>query len=118
MNEHSLGLEKLRAQGYDGASNMLGKTNGVQALVRNHSPDAVYVHCKAHCLNLAIVHSCKEPVVRTMMATVQEIAFAFDYSSMRLQAFLDELDENQAAIETMEKNTKLKKTDGLVGQMQ
>ena len=52
------------------------------------------------------------------MATVQGIAFAFDYSSMRLQAFLDELDENQAAIETMEKNTKLKKTDGLVGQMQ
>ena len=73
MDEHSLGLEKLRAQGYDRASNMSGKTNGVQALVRNHSPDAVYVHCKAHCLNLAIVHtcSCKEPVVRTMMATVQ-----------------------------------------------
>ena len=98
---------------------MSGRTNGVKALVRNHSPDAVYVHCKAHCLNLAIMHSCKEPVVRTMMATVQEIAFAFDYSSMRLvQAFLDELDENQAAIETIEKKTKLKKTDGLVGQMQ
>ena len=67
-----------RAQGYNGASNMSGRTNGVKALVRNHSPDAVYVHCKAHCLNLAIMHSCKEPVVRTMMATVQEIAFASD----------------------------------------
>ena len=87
MNEHGLDLEKLRAQDYDGASNMSGRTNGVQALVRNPSPDVVYVHCKAHCLNLAIMHSCKEPVIRTMMAPVEEIAYAFDYSSKRLQTF-------------------------------
>lgn len=103
MNENDLGLEKLRVQGYDGASNMSGRINGVQALVRNHAPDAVHVHCKAHCLNLAIVHSCKEPIVRTVMATVQEIAFAFDYSAKRLQSFLDELDRNEAAKEAMEK---------------
>lgn len=42
-------LQKLRAQGYDGASNMSDRHNGVQALIRNHAPDAVYVHCKGHC---------------------------------------------------------------------
>ncbi|XP_062594196.1 zinc finger MYM-type protein 1-like [Saccostrea cucullata] len=58
MQTHGLSLEKLRAQGYDGASNMSGKHNGVQAIVRRSAPDALYVHCKAHCLNLAVVDSC------------------------------------------------------------
>ncbi|XP_063411620.1 zinc finger MYM-type protein 1-like [Mytilus trossulus] len=109
MNKHGICLQKLRAQGYGGASNMSGRHNGVQALTRNHAPDAVYVHCKAHCLNLAIVHSCKEPVVRTMMATVQEIAFAFEYSAKRLKAFSEELTGNAVVREAVDKQTKLKK---------
>lgn len=108
MNEHDLPVMKLRAQGYDGASNMSGRKNGVQALIRQHAPEALYVHCKAHCLNLAIVHSCKEPCVRTMMATVQEVGFAFEYSAKRLECFKDELSTNEHVKDTMERTTKLK----------
>lgn len=75
-----LDITKLRARCYDGASNMSGKFNGVQAIIRQHAQEANYVHCKVHSLNLALVHSSKESCVRTMMATVQEIGFAFDYS--------------------------------------
>nr|XP_043615744.1 zinc finger MYM-type protein 1-like [Erigeron canadensis] len=39
---------KICGQGYDGASNMSGEWNGLQALVRQHSPYAYYIHCFAH----------------------------------------------------------------------
>ena len=74
----------MRAQGYDGAANMSGKYNGVQARILQIVPGAMYVHCKSHCLNLAIVHSCKDTSVRNVMSTVQGVAFSFDYSSKKL----------------------------------
>ena len=98
----------MRAQGYDGASNMAGKFSGVQAIVKERAPLATYVHCKAHQLNLSLVHSSSEPCVRTMMATVQGIAFAFGYSAKRLNAFADELETDETVKENMERRTKLK----------
>ena len=43
------------AQCYDGASVMAGKYNGVQAILRLRFPNAIYVHCHAHRLNLVLV---------------------------------------------------------------
>ena len=107
LEMNNLCADKLRAQGYDGAGNMSGKHNGVQARVKAVAPDAVYVHCKAHCLNLAIIHACKIPCVRTMMATVQEVGFAFDYSAKRLEAYLEELSADDDVQAAMDKKTKL-----------
>ena len=45
---HKFDTGKIRGQGYDGASNMSGEWNGLQALVRQYSPYAYYVHCFAH----------------------------------------------------------------------
>ena len=73
----------------------------------NTIPGETYIHCKSHCLNLAIVHSCKDNSVRNVMTTVQEIGFAFDYSAKRLQALFDELAADAATKENMEKRTKL-----------
>ena len=101
-------IAKMRVQGYDGAANMSGKYNGVQARILNTIQGATYVHCKSHCLNLAIVHSCNYNSVRNVMTTVQEIGFAFDYSAKRLQAFFDELAADAATKENMEKRTKLR----------
>ncbi|CAG2214457.1 unnamed protein product [Mytilus edulis] len=101
-------IAKMRAQGYDGAANMSGKYNGVQARISSIIPEATYVHCKSHCLNLAVVHSCKDNSVRNVMTVVQEIGFAFDYSAKRLQAFFDELSSDAATKENMEKRTKLR----------
>ena len=48
-------FEKLVAQTYDGASNMSGCYNGLQALVKQNVGNHVaYVHCYAHALNLVL----------------------------------------------------------------
>ncbi len=49
----------LVSHGYDGASVMSGRCAGVQAKVREFAPNAIYIHCYAHVLNLALVDSCK-----------------------------------------------------------
>jgi hypothetical protein len=108
LNEVHLDIRNVRAQCYDGAANMAGKYNGVQAKITELSPQASYIHCKAHQLNLALVHSSKELCVRNMMSTVQEIAFSFDYSAKRLTAFSAELADNQNVQEEMERRSKLR----------
>ncbi|XP_045204590.2 52 kDa repressor of the inhibitor of the protein kinase-like [Mercenaria mercenaria] len=108
LQQWGLDVLKLRAQCYDGANNMSGKYNGVQALIRERAPLAHYVHCKSHCLNLALVHSSKLQCVRTMMKTVQDIAFAFQYSAKRLQAFADELANDANTREQLDGRHKLK----------
>ncbi|KAG0411775.1 hypothetical protein HPB47_011113 [Ixodes persulcatus] len=52
-------LENCIAQTYDGASVMSGKSKGVQALLKLEVPQALYVHCFNHRLNLVIVDACK-----------------------------------------------------------
>ena len=108
LNEVHLDIRNVRAQCYDGAANMAGKYNGVQAKITELSPQTSYIHCKAHQLNLALVHSSKELCVRNMMSTVQEIAFSFDYSAKRLTAFSAELADNQNVQEEMERRWKLR----------
>ena len=108
LNNAGINTMNMRAQGYDGAANMSGKYNGVQARILQIVPGAMYVHCKSHCLNLAIVHSCKDTSVRNVMSTVQEVAFSFDYSSKKLQAFYQELDSDATTKENMDKRTKLR----------
>ena len=50
----------MRGQGYDGAVNIAGKYKGAQARIREVVPGAIYTHCKAHNLNLSIIHACGE----------------------------------------------------------
>lgn len=50
---------KCVAQAYDGAAVMSGSTGGVQAYFRKFHPEAIYVHCYAHELNLVLCHTCR-----------------------------------------------------------
>ena len=100
-------VNKMRGQGYDGAANMSGIHRGVQARIRAEIPGAVYTHCKAHNLNLAIIHASEEIYARNMMSTVQTIAFAFNYSAKRLLRFQENLDGNDECREAMDRRTKL-----------
>lgn len=53
-----LDMSCLVAQGYDGAAVMSSSKNGVQAKIREKYPNATYVHCRFHVLNLAISSGC------------------------------------------------------------
>jgi hypothetical protein len=55
-----LDVQNIRGQGYDGASNMRGEWNGLQAKFLDECPYAYYVHCFAHQLQLALVAASKE----------------------------------------------------------
>ena len=59
LQSHNLGDLLCVAQAYDGASVMSGAVGGVQARFRERHPEAVYVHCYAHKLNLVLCYSCK-----------------------------------------------------------
>jgi hypothetical protein len=48
LSRHNLDIQNVRGQGYDGASNMRGGVNGLQALILQECPYAYYVHCLAH----------------------------------------------------------------------
>ncbi|XP_052218336.1 zinc finger MYM-type protein 1-like [Dreissena polymorpha] len=100
--------KNMRGQGYDGASNMSGIHRGVQARIRQLIPEAVYTHCKAHCLNLAIIHASKERYAKNMMDTVQQVAFAFNYSAKRLLLFQETLADDNISKEAMAEGTKLR----------
>ena len=49
-----------------GAKNMSSDRVGLQSLIREETPKAVYTNCSGHCLNLVIARSCGLPVVRNM----------------------------------------------------
>ena len=102
LEEYGIDIANMRAQGYDGAANMSGVRRGVQARVRERIPSANYVHCKAHVLNIAVVHSCADASVRTMMATVHDVAFSFHYSAKKLTTFTDELEANENAQDALD----------------
>ncbi|XP_025425708.1 zinc finger MYM-type protein 1-like [Sipha flava] len=54
LRHSGLNLNNLIGQGYDGCSAMSGIHNGVQAIIKNEFPKAVFVHCSSHRLNLVI----------------------------------------------------------------
>ena len=52
LKTNGIDIADCRGQSYDNASNMSGKYNGMQAIIRQHCNLAEYVPCVAHSLNL------------------------------------------------------------------
>jgi len=74
LSLHNLDIQNVQGQGYDGASNMCGGVNGLQALILQECPYAYYVHCLAHQLQLVLVASAKEVAeVHTFFQTMSMI---------------------------------------------
>lgn len=68
----------LYGQGYDVASNMSGKYNGVQTIIRQKYPKALYVHCAAHSLNLAVSTSSNIKSIRNCLGLVEKLYVFFN----------------------------------------
>lgn len=81
-------LNKLRAQCYDGASNMAGIHTGVQKRIREENSKAVYVHCTNHSLNLALQDaSSRVTCIRDALALANELTVFFRDSAKRTAVF-------------------------------
>jgi len=82
----SLGLDiqNCVSQCYDGAAAMRGQYSGVATRITQINPRAMYVHCRAHVLNLVLVDVAKAvKSVRNMLGTVQELYVFFHASGKR-----------------------------------
>lgn len=96
LNDCGVDSSHLIGQGYDGASAMSGAYRGAQAIIREKYPKALYVHCSAHCLNLAVSSGCSIPPIRNCMAIIQK-AYNF-FSFPKRQRILDREIEKHEAI--------------------
>ena len=83
--------EKLIAQTYDGAATMKGRVNGVQTQVRREYPNAHFVHCYAHQLNLVMEQACSKHSTRCKVFFANLSAFSafFSLSPKRSSALKD-----------------------------
>ena len=90
-----LGLQKndMVGQAYDGASAMSGIYKGTQTLIRTKCPNAIYVHCSSHCLNLAISKSVNIPEVRQTITTIQDSCSYFKHSAQRVHAMKEAVEK-------------------------
>lgn len=79
-----LPFEDLHGQGYDGASTMSGAISGVAQRMKESSPNAHFIHCMAHCLNLAISDSGKTvPMLQTALDLVHHLVTFIRLSAKR-----------------------------------
>ena len=83
LQSAGINLDFLIGQGYDGAASMSGHLNGAQAVIRKKYPKAIFVHCSAHSLNLAINDACKITVVRNTVGSVSSVCNFFRGSAQR-----------------------------------
>ncbi|KAL0011758.1 hypothetical protein SO802_006866 [Lithocarpus litseifolius] len=84
LSRYNLHIENIQGQGHDGASNMRGEWNGLQALFLKECPYAYYVHCMAHRSQLALVTASREiKVVHQFFDHLTNIINIFVGSSKR-----------------------------------
>jgi len=67
-----INYDYLYGQGYDGAMNMAGRFKGVQSIIKEKYPKALYVHCAAHSLNLAVSIASDIKPVRNCLGIIEK----------------------------------------------
>ena len=82
LHKYGLDVACCVGQGYDGASVMSGAFKGVQKLVRDVAPFAIYVHCYAHRLNLVLVDCCKSVLAAREFFALLERLYVFTSGSL------------------------------------
>lgn len=90
-----------RGQAYDGTSVMSGNISGLQKRIKEIVPEATYVHCCAHNLNLVLVDSittCTDE--KLFFGTLKQIFVYISESFPRLKLFeRTQTEHNQAEAE-------------------
>ena len=80
-----LDINKCRGQCYDGAPNVSGHVAGLISKVLEQESRALYVHCRAHKLNLAVQDAMNNnEEIRNIMVLVQELTAFIRGSPKRL----------------------------------
>lgn len=97
IENFGLNLANIQGQGYDGGSNMAGRYNGVQALILEKQPLAIYTHCFSHGLNLCISKVCQLPSIKNMIGIVGSVSVFLSSSAKRSNILLAAIEKNNLA---------------------
>ncbi|XP_068235704.1 zinc finger MYM-type protein 1-like [Palaemon carinicauda] len=85
-----LPIQHLRAQTYDGASNMSGKYKGCQAEIKKVQPLALYVHCGAHVTHLIISKAIPNSLfIKNALDNLQELGTLYRSSGKFKHMYLN-----------------------------
>lgn len=83
-----LSLDNLRGQCYDGAAQMKGRFKGLQTRIKEIQPQALYVHCAAHSLSLAVEDSLRQlSCMRDIMNLAKDLINTIRESPKRMDIF-------------------------------
>ena len=87
LDTYELQSQNMVSQGYDGASLMSGRCNGVQKKVKEEAPHARYIHCYAHILNLVLVDSVKKVQEASEFFALLQALLCFCHQQKPMQYF-------------------------------
>ena len=88
LTRYGLDVNLIRGQAMDGYSTMSGINGGLQALVREICPSAMYFHCMAHHLNLVLVKAASNCVpVKSFFGFLEKMYSFFVASPKRISQF-------------------------------
>uniref|UniRef100_A0A8C9JB55 Zinc finger MYM-type containing 1 n=1 Tax=Panthera tigris altaica TaxID=74533 RepID=A0A8C9JB55_PANTA len=76
LQQIGVDLSKICGQAYDSTMNLRGKFNKVAAEFKKEEPRALYIHCYAHFLDLAVIRFCKE--VKELRITLNTLSSLFN----------------------------------------
>ena len=93
LKSYHLNLDSIVSQAYDGASVMSGRCTGVQKRVMEVVPQAVYIHCFAHILNLVLVDCSKNVVHAARFFALLESLYVFVSSTKAHVLFVQKQSE-------------------------
>jgi hypothetical protein len=92
LKRYKLPLNNCIGQAYDGAPCMSGIFNGCQAIIKRVCPEAEYMHCSSHALNLSLVDSCTSRFIRNMFGIIKSVTTFFNDSPKRTSALKHEIE--------------------------
>ena len=85
--DHGFDVKDCRGQAYDGAAVMSSQTKGPSSVIENKLPLSDWVHCRNHCINLAIAFACKNTSVTNFMDSLTSVCYYFGNSPKRQPYF-------------------------------
>ena len=85
-------INKMTSCSFDGGANYAGCHSGVQALLRKNNPALFYVHCRAHLLQLALVHASQKYAFIKRVLSVLNSLYAYFSRHPKKQRHLEEIE--------------------------
>ena len=96
LKSEGVSFDKLVAQTYDGASNMSGCYNGLQAIMKDAiGSHVVYTHCYAHTLNLVLSDSAGAAINVISLFSNLEKTYTLFSQSEKIHSMFESIQKDQ-----------------------